>query len=142
MIFRGLAGLILGATYGLVAGALTFLVFLFTSDNPGPMIPNNNEWGRIVVLCFALIAGGCGSLVGLVVGLSGVSRGRGGMIGAAVGLVLCLILLLSSWDGLTRLSWPLLREFLSVWILFLLVFPVGLGLTGMVVSIIVSKLRR
>jgi hypothetical protein len=143
MILRGLVGLIVGVGYGLIVGALTFLLFRLTSDpaHPGPMIPDNNAWGQIVTVYAALIAGGCGALVGLVVSLSGASKVRGGMIGVAVGLLPFVYFLSDSWAGLTQLSWPQSRELLTASVFFLLFFPVGLGLTGMVVSIIAGKLK-
>ena len=143
-IVRGLAGLILGIGYGLLAGALIFLWVSLTSDGPGPMIPDNYGWGRMVAMYTALMTGACGALVGLVVGLLGVGKARGGTIGGVAGLVIVISFLLSSLSGLSgfsRLSWPLWKEFLSVCLFFILVFPVGLMLTGVVVSVVARKLK-
>ena len=107
MVLRGLTGLIIGLGYGVLVGALTFLLWCASHDSalPGPLIPDNNEWGRIVTVIAALIAGGCGAVVGLIVGLSGVNRGRGGVIGLAIGMAVLLSLSANSWAEVTKLAW-------------------------------------
>ena len=141
MIIRALAGLVLGIGYGLLAGALTFLLFTLTADRPGPMIPDYYGWGRMVTMYTALITGVCGAFLGLVVGLAGVSKVRGGMIGAALGLVVLLPFLLGSWPGLSRLSLSLWKEFLKASFFLFLFFPLGLALTGIVVSVVARRLK-
>jgi hypothetical protein len=47
LIIRGLTGLILGSCYGNLVGAVIFLLSLLAS--PGPMIPDNDGWGRMVL---------------------------------------------------------------------------------------------
>ena len=140
IIVRGLAGLILGIGYGVVAGGLAFLLFAFTIDVPGPMIPDNYGWARIATVATALIAGVCGALVGLVVGLSGVEKTRAGMIGGAFGLMILTTFLLSPWADFAGLSWSVWKEFLGVCLFLLLLFPIGLTLTGIVVSVVTHKL--
>jgi hypothetical protein len=141
MILRGLAGLLVGIGYGLIFGALTFLVFRLTGNaaHPGPMIPDNNAWLEIVIVAVTVVGAGCGALVGLIVSLFGVSKVRGTVIGTTVGLIPFLYFLSESWVAPTKLSWPDARDLLVVSVFFLLFWPVGLGLTGMVVSILASK---
>jgi len=141
MIIRGLAGLILGLGYGLLAGALTYLVYFVTVDSPGPMIPDNYGWAKLVAVYATVICGVCGALVGLVVGLSGVGKARAAMIGSALGLVVSLPFLFSSWNAGARLSGPLWKEFFSALLFLFLLFPVGLTLTGIVVSVVGRKLK-
>ena|SRR5215213_216401 len=141
VIIRGLAGLILGIGYGLLAAALTFLLVSLTVDQPGPMIPDNYGWGRMVTMYIALVTGVLGALVGLVVGLSGVGKTRGGMIGGVLGLVIIIFFLLSSLPGLSGLSWPMWKELLSICLFLFLLFPVGLTLTGIVVSVVARQLK-
>jgi hypothetical protein len=105
------------------------------------MIPDNNGWGKMVVLYVTLLTVGCGALVGLVVGLSGVNKTPGGVIGIIVGLMPLVYLLSGSAVGLTKWSGQEWLQLSPVLVFFLLILPVGLGLTGMVVSMIVSKLK-
>lgn len=137
-VLKGLAGVGIGLGYGLLAGALVFLSVQLT--DPGPMIPDNHGWGLLVMVYVSFIAGVCGALVGLVVGLSGMNKQRGAMMGAAMGLMLCLPWFVQSCSGLSTLSWPLHRDFFLAMFFFLLVFPVGLASTGIVVSIVTRKL--
>lgn len=139
MTLRGLAGLLVGSGYGLVVGAITFLLFWVTSDSPGPMIPDNTGWGELVVTYGTFIAGVFGAVVGLVVGLSGVSKVRAIIIGAAIGLVILLYFMREPLVGLTELPWPQWKEFLKIFVALLLFLPIGLGLTGMFVSMIAGK---
>ena len=138
MIVKGLAGLLVGIGYGIFVGALIFLIIRFTSD-PGPMIPDNNGWGQMVLTYATFTAGVCGALVGLVVGLSGANKVRGGIIGSVIGLLVLLYLSRDSWTGGTKLSSTQWQELFGISVLLLLFMPIGLGLTGIVVSIIVGK---
>ena len=141
MILRGLAGLILGIGYGLLVGAIIWLLIRLTAENPGPMIPDNNGWGEMLMWYVTLLTGGCGALVGLGVGSSGGNKIAGGVIGVIVGLIPLVYFLSGSAVGLTKLSVPEWLQLLTVLVLFLLILPVGLGVTGMVVSMIASKLK-
>ena len=133
-------GVILGALYGLLIGAVTALLWRLTHDPayPGAMIPDNNGWGRLVTFFATVIAGGCGIIVGLIVSLSGANKARGGMIGVTVGGIVFLLLLASSLSSLRHQSWREWQNFMTIHLLFL---PIGLGLTGMLVSIVISQLK-
>lgn len=141
MLIRGLAGLVLGIGYGLLAGALTFLLFSLTVHSPGPMIPDNYGWARAVIRYVTLITGVAGALVGLVVGLSGVNKTRGGMIGSAPGVVIIGLFLLSSLPGSATLSGAQWKELLGAFLFLFLLFPTGLTLTGIAVSVVARKLK-
>jgi hypothetical protein len=99
MILRGLAGLIIGIGYGILMGALTFLMWRITHDPayPGPMIPDDNGWRLIATISATATAGVCGALVGLLVSLTSARKGRGGVMGLAVGVVVLLVVFLHSW---------------------------------------------
>ena len=94
---------------------------------------------RSLIVAVTVVGAGCGALVGLIVSLFGVSKVRGAVIGTTVGLIPFLYFLSDSWVAPTKFSWPDARDLLVVSVFFLLFWPVGLGLTGMVVSILASK---
>ena len=133
--------MILGAAYGLLVGAVMFLVTYEDryTPYPGPLIPNKNEVARIVTTLAALIAGTCGALVGLTVGLSGLGRGWAAASGFGAGLALMLLLLWfdNPWPALIRGNWVAWRGVL----LYLLLLPCGLALTGAAVSSVVRLFR-
>ena len=140
-VLRGLAGLLTGALYGLFVGAV---MFLLTYDDrytpyPGPLIPNKNEVARIATDVAAVIAGMCGALVGLAVGLSGVGRGRAAGIGFGLGLVVMTLLLANDnpLPALVRGDWVAWRGVL----MYLALLPCGLSLTGVAVSFVTGMLR-
>ena len=141
----GLAGVGIGLSYGLLVGASAFVWWQVSSllTDPGPMIPDNHGWGLVVVIFATLIAGVCGAIVGLVVGLSGTNKQRGAMMGAAMGLMVYLPFFVESCTGgLPKLSWPMWRDFLLASFMLLLIFPFGLALTGILASIATRKLVR
>ena len=143
MVLKGLLGLIVGSGYGLIVGALAFLSWRLLDDpaHPGPMIPDRNGWAQLVTVFATVIAGVCGALVGMVVGLSGANKVRAGTIGGGVGLVLFLLFSANLSSGLTNLSWREWQALLGVSFIFLLFLPIGLGLTGIAASIVVGKFR-
>lgn len=142
MILRALAGLMVAAIYAALAGGFTFLLWRLTHDPayPGPMIPNNNEWGRLVVFFMTLTAAVLGCIVALIVSLAQINKTRGALIGGGIGLVLFLFFVKDVWKailGPQRLS----NDMLQSLVLFFVVFPLGLMLTGFVAAAITSRLR-
>ena len=143
IIFRALAGLLLGIGYAVCIGAITFLLFSLTPDSAGWMIPNYNDIGAKVLLTIyvVLFAAACGVVVGLLVGLSGVGKAGGGIIGGVIGSGVFLYVMRDLWSALTMPT-SLHRDLLTVLIFFLLGWPVGLALTGIAVSSAAGKLKR
>lgn len=127
MILKGLVGLLIGVGYGVLAGAaITFLGrFEHDTQYPGPLIPDANEWRRLVAHILIVVAGVCGVLVGTTAGLTGARKAQAGMIGFGVGLAAL------SAGGLAAASW---REWLTL--------PIGLSLLGVMVSAVTGKMRR
>jgi hypothetical protein len=141
LALRGLAALLAGAAYGLFVGAV---VFLFTYKDrytpyPGPLIPNKNETARMVTVLAALVAGACGALVGLAVGLSGADRRRAAAIGFGLGLVVMTLIF-----GFDNSLPALVRGDRVAWravLMGLLFLPCGLALTGAAASAVTAVLR-
>ncbi len=141
LLLRGMTGVVVGVAYGLLVGAVMFLVTYEDryTPYPGPLIPNRNEVARIVTTLAALIAGACGALVGLTAGVSGVGRAWAAALGFAFGLTVMLLLLGfdNPWPALIkgdRMAW---RAVLT----YLLLLPCGLALTGAAVSALAGLFR-
>jgi hypothetical protein len=141
-VIKGIVGVAIGVGYGLLVGALIYVWWQLTNDpdHPGPMIPDNNGWGRMVTFFATVITAACGALVGLIVGLSGAKKRLAGMIGAGVGLLLFLPFMADSCSAVAKFSWPMWRDFLLASFMLFLIFPFGLALAGLAVSTITSKL--
>jgi len=127
MIFKGLVGLLIGVGYGVLAWAvITFLGRLEPDiPYPGPLIPDANGMRRLAADILIVVAGGCGVLVGMAVGLTSAGKAKAGMLGFSVGLAAL------SAGGLTADAW---REWLTL--------PIGLLLMGMIVSAVTGKMAR
>jgi len=139
VILKGIAGVLVGVGYGLLVGALMFLLTGIGRDHahPGPLIPDANEMARFVTVMAMIITGICGSLVGLAVTLSGVGKGWAGIIGIGLGVLVVALVSVNSWTALLRGSWPDWHNLLML----LLILPGGLALTGVVVSKVARKLE-
>jgi hypothetical protein len=143
IILRGVVGLIIGIGYGLLIGALVFLFCRIVSDpaHPGPMIPNENEWGRLLVTMATVSASIGGALVGLIVSLSAASKMRGTAIGFIAGLGILVYWFWGSWTRVDLSLFGLLFILLILTVCFLL-FPIGLAVTGALVSHVCERLSR
>ena len=146
IVARGLVGVIIGIAYGLLIGLLTFVQWRLTHDPayPGPLIPDNNAWGRLVVEVTTIVVSFCGGLAGALVGAIEVDKTKGALLGGLIGLVVFLLLLLGELvlGGNGILANPLkylAKEFVNQLIVFL-IFPVGLGVVGLVTASSVGKL--
>jgi predicted transporter len=135
-----LAGVLSGAVYGLLVGAV---MFLWTYEDryapyPGPLIPNKNEVARLVTAVAAVVGVACGVLVGLTVGLSGVGKWRAGTMGFALGLAVMAVTSYHDnvWQAVVTGDWPYLRNLL----LLFAILPCGLALTGVAVSAVAGML--
>lgn len=142
IIIRGLAGLIIGAGYGLVVGGLVFLLFRIVSDpsNPGPMIPDEQGWGRMIVTIATVSGLIGGALVGLVVSVSGVRKSIGAIVGLLAGLG---VLVYWFWGSGHRLdfTWSSLLFLALLFAICFLIFPMGLAITGVLVSVVSGRLK-
>ena len=126
MLLRGLVGLLMGVGYGVLAGLIISFLGRLEPDMPypGPLIPDANEWRRLVAHILIAVAGVCGVLVGVAAGLTGARKAKAGTIGFGVGLAALSV------GGLSAASW---REWLTL--------PLGLSLLGVMVSAATGKMR-
>jgi len=144
LALRGLISIVLGVSYGLLCGALTFLIWRLTHDPayPGPLIPDQNGWGRIVTLATAVTTGFCAAVVAWIVALTNAGKARGGVIGFVFGLVVFLFLSAPELVSLLKFSnHEVLSELgrLGISLLFL---PIGLATIGLIASVLTSSIKR
>ena len=127
MIRKGLVGLLLGAVYGGLAGAVILLLARLEPDTPypGPLIPDANEMRRLLTRLLIAVVGVCGLLVGAAVGLSGAGKAKAALTGFGLGLLALAA------GGIAAASW---REWLAL--------PVGLSLLGVVAAGVTSRAAR
>ncbi|HSE21665.1 MAG TPA: hypothetical protein VLB68_08390 [Pyrinomonadaceae bacterium] len=133
LALRGLICIVLGVCYGLLCGALTFLIWRLTHDPayPGPMIPDQNGWGRFVTLATAVLTGFCAVVVAWIVALTDVNRARGGTIGFVFGLAVFLFMTFP--DLVSLVKGHSLSGLSSIGI-SLLFLPIGLAAIGLIAS--------
>ncbi len=94
-MFRVLSALFLSLIYAAFAGGCTFVWWRLTHDpaHPGGMIPDNNEWGRIMVILIIVITALLGAFVALCVSLTQSRKLYAALFGGGVGLVIFLMYL-------------------------------------------------
>lgn len=146
-ITRVLLGVSIGVIYGQVMGLIATAILRQTYDPryPGAMIPNAVEWAHIIAFVVKLIASVTGIVTGLIVGFKHANTNRDGLIGAGIGVclfvVIALLDLLSVWTSLINdpaRVWPMFLAHLGI---FLVLFPIGLGLVGLATGFLATKLR-
>jgi len=144
LVLRGLISVVLGVCYGLLCGALTFMIWRLTHDPayPGPMIPDQNGWGRFVTLATAVLTGFCAAIVAWIVALTNANKTRGATIGCVFGLV--AFLLVSAPDLVSILKPSTHRELSELGNVgtALLYLPIGLAATGLIASVLTSRVKR
>ena len=143
MILRVLSALLLSVIYAAFAGVCTFVWWRLTHDPayPGPMIPDNNAWGRLMVIILTFFAALLAAFVTLAVSLTQSRKLYAAMFGGAVGLVFFLMYLA---DRLKIVHSPYHTRF-EIWLslgMSFLVLPVGLTLTAIAASAIASLVKR
>jgi hypothetical protein len=105
------------------------------------MIPDNNEWGRIMVILVTFFAAILAAFVALAVSLTRLRKSYSALFGGAVGLVLFLMYLA---DMLKIARSPYHTRF-EIWLslgVSFLVLPVGLTFTAIAASAIASLIKR
>jgi hypothetical protein len=139
MIFRGLAGVLTGVAYGFLVSVVVFLLTRIDLDETH----SSASFGDPVALAWfatvisGLIAGVCAALVGLVVGMAGLGRGKAAMIGFLTGLLALGLLSMNSWSAPLPTS---LHDWIALFVA-IAILPIGVAMTGMVVAIITDRLQ-
>ena len=141
MVLRVVLFLVVAIVYAALAGACSFVWTYLTFDpgQPGSMILEDNAWGAMLVIFVTVIAVALGGFVALSVGLTRSNKPRGALFGSAVGVLLFLIIVANGLRG-----WASVRsrfELLQALVLWFVVFPVGLSLTGVAASAVASRLK-
>jgi len=140
MIIRGLAGALIGIAYGVLVSAVVFLLLRpdLVKPDSGLMImidPVAMAW--IGVAVSGIVTGLCAVVVGSIVGAAGLGKAKAAVMGFVLGLVVFVLLDMSSGSrGLPQT----LHDWIGLFVITA-ILPVGLALTGMVVSIVSDKLR-
>jgi len=144
LALRGLISIVLGVSYGLLCGALTFLIWRLTHDPayPGPLIPDQNGWGRIVTLATAVTTGFCAAVVAWIVALTNAGKARGGVIGFGFGLAVFVLISAPELVSILKLSSGQLLSQLARLGISLLFLPIGLATIGLIASVLTSRIKR
>ena len=140
MLIRGLAGLLIGAAYGFLIYGILFLLIRPDLMKPesGLMLISSAAMAWIGILFSAIIAGVCGALVGLIVGLTRLRSSKAAVLGFAIGLFALGVVIISSGPVHGPIS---LREWMEI-LVSIAILPIGLGLIGLVVAIVADRLNR
>lgn len=146
ILIRALIGVMVGVAYGLLVGAITFVHWRLTHDPryPGPMIPDQNGWGRLVTFLTTVVVSFCGALAGAVVGATQVDKRRGALLGGIVGLIFFLIftlLNLAAPGNVSLTNSKHLLDLLREAAVYFVTFPIGLALVGVVTAFLTSMLK-
>lgn len=136
MIIRGLAGVIIGLAYGSLVSGVVFLLTRIDLNKPrSGMIMLDPVVAWIAIILSGLIAGVCGALVGLIVGMARLDKAKAATVGFFTGLLVFALLSLS-----TGPSPPgSLRQWIELFVA-IAILPIGVALTGMIVAIVTRRL--
>ena len=141
MLIRGLLGVIIGIAYGVLVSAVVFLLTrpdLMKPDSGLMIMLDSRALAWFGVMISGVIAGVCAAVVGLVVGLAKLDKIKAAIMGFATGLLVLSLFAISFGS-------PGPPNTLRQWIELLVsiaILPVGLALTGMVVSVAGAKWNR
>jgi hypothetical protein len=140
MLIRGLAGIIIGVAYGFLVGLVVFLLTRIglkeQTETAGMIMFDPRAMAWFATLLAGIIAGVCAALSGLVVSLALMGKRKAAITGLIIGLLPVVFLSLSFWSN--PRSWRDWVEFLVI----VAILPVGVALTGVLVSIVAEKLNR
>jgi hypothetical protein len=142
-MFRVWSALFLSLIYTAFVGVCAFAWWRLMHDpaHPGAMIPDDDQWGRIMVIVIIVFTALLGAFVALCVSLTQSRKLYGALFGGGVGLVIFLMYLA---DMLKTVPSPYHTRgeiLLSLGACFV-VFPVGLMLTAIAASALASLTKR
>src|SRR4030095_7287548 len=139
-LLRGLIGLLIGSSYGVLIWKITSYTNMIGVDpaHPGPLIPDQVGMARLLAFLAGAITGICGAVSGLIVGLAGFNQRKAGWVGGGIGLLAEALLTLPSLDSsVFRAPGLFLRDLFSL----SLMLPVGVGVVGLLVSVVVNRFK-
>ena len=137
-LLRGLIGLLIGSSYGVLIWKITSYTNMIGVDpaHPGPLIPDQVGMARLLAFLAGAITGICGAVSGLIVGLAGFNQRKAVWVGGGIGLLAEALLTLPSLDSsVFRAPRLFLRDLFSL----SLMLPVGVGVVGLLVSVVVNR---
>ena len=138
MIIRVVTGVVIGIAYGCVVGLVVFLLSRpdLQEHNSGVLMLDPVAIGWFVVEAAAVIAGASAVLVGLIVGIARLGKGKAAITGFLAGLLpLGVPLIVFGPPGIPR-SAP---EWIGV-LVTIAILPIGVAVMGMVQAIAVQRL--
>jgi hypothetical protein len=139
-LLRGLIGLLIGSSYGVLIWKITSYTNMIGVDpaHPGPLIPDQVGMARLLAFLAGAITGICGAVSGLIVGLAGFNQRKAVWVGGGIGLLAEALLTLPSLDSsVFRAPGLFLRDLFSL----SLMLPVGVGVVGLLVSVVVNRFK-
>ena len=140
-IIRGLIGLLIGATYGVLIWKITLYTNMIGIDPayPGPLIPDKVGMARLLAFLAGATTGLCGAVSGLIVGLFGFNQRKALWVGGGIGLFTQALLTVPFLDNSVFRA-P--RFFLRDLVIGFALLPFGVGIVSVLVSLVVSRLRK
>jgi hypothetical protein len=137
MIIRGLAGVLIGVVYGFLVSVVVFLLTRIDLDEtrPSMIFGDAVTLAWVMTVLSGLIAGVCAALVGLVVGMAGLGKGKAAMIGFLTGLLALGLMSINSWSAPLPTS---LRDWIALFVATA-ILPIGVSLTGMIVATVADR---
>ena len=139
-VIRGIIGLLIGASYGVVIWRITSYTNMIGVDpaHPGPLIPDQVGMARLLAFLAGAITGICGAVSGLIVGLVGVNHRKAAWVGGSIGLLAHVLLTL---PFLNSSVFHAPRYFLREQLFGFALLPVGVGLVSVLVSLLVNRIK-
>ena len=138
MIIRGVTGVVIGVAYGCVAGLVVFLLVRpdLQQHNSGLIMLDDVAMAWLAVEASALVAGASAVLVGLIVGIARLGKGKAAITGFVGGLLPLGVTFIA-------LGPPDVPSSAHDWIALFVtiaILPIGVALTGVVVATAVRQL--
>lgn len=144
-MIRVLAGIGVGLGYGVLVGAVIFVIDFITgdSDHSAGLMIDPKAIFRALLLLAMTVTGTAGAVVGLMVSVLRAGKTKAAIIGFGVGLLLLSGIVVKIWPQLDL--FPNRSEF-GLSLLFLLVLiialPVGLAVTGATASVMAGRVSN
>ena len=138
MIIRGVTGVVIGVAYGCVVGLVVFLLVRpdLQQHNSGLIMLDDVAMAWLAVEASALVVGGSAVVVGLIVGLVRLGKGKAAITGFVAGLLpLAVMFITLGPPGVPNSAHGWIELFVTIAIL-----PIGVALTGIVVATAVHRL--
>jgi hypothetical protein len=137
VIIRCLAGIIIGIAYGSLVSVVVFLLIGIGRDetNSSAMFGDPVALRWVATVISGLIAGESAVLVGLVVAVADLGKGKAAITGFVTGLLALCLISINSWSTPHAMS---LRDWIGLFVATA-ILPFGVALTGIVTAIVTHR---